>query len=58
MVDKALAQGMIIMKAKRLRGQEMVEARRSIRIAIMFIVLIFQSHCDEYLTVSICSAIF
>jgi len=57
-VDKALAQGVIIMKAKRLRGQEMVEARRSIRIAIMFIVLICQSHCDEYLTVSICSAIF
>jgi len=33
-VDEALAQGVIITKAKRLRGQEMVEARPSIRIAI------------------------
>jgi serine palmitoyltransferase len=33
-VDEALAQGVIITKAKRLRGQEMVEARPSIRLAM------------------------
>jgi serine palmitoyltransferase len=33
-VDEALTQGVIITRAKRLRGQEMVEARPSIRIAI------------------------
>lgn len=34
MVDEALAQGVIITRAKRLRGQEMVEARPSIRLAL------------------------
>lgn len=33
-VDEALAQGVIITRAKRLRGQEMVEARPSIRLAL------------------------
>jgi serine palmitoyltransferase len=33
-VDEALAQGVLVTKAKRLRGQEMVEARPSIRLAI------------------------
>lgn len=33
-VDEALAQGVLITRAKRLRGQEMVEARPSIRLAI------------------------
>ncbi|KAJ3573105.1 hypothetical protein NP233_g2649 [Leucocoprinus birnbaumii] len=33
-VDEALSQGVIITKAKRLRGQEMVEARPSIRLAM------------------------
>jgi serine palmitoyltransferase len=33
-VDEALGQGVMITKAKRLRGQEMVEARPSIRLAL------------------------
>lgn len=33
-VDESLAQGVIITKAKRLRGQEMVDARPSIRLAM------------------------
>jgi serine palmitoyltransferase len=33
-VDEALAQGLTITKAKRLRGQEMVEASPSIRLAL------------------------
>lgn len=33
-VDEALAQGVLITKAKRLRGQEMVEPRPSIRLAL------------------------
>ncbi|EIN14688.1 serine palmitoyltransferase [Punctularia strigosozonata HHB-11173 SS5] len=33
-VDEALAQGVLITRAKRLRGQEMVDARPSIRLAI------------------------
>jgi serine palmitoyltransferase len=33
-VDEALAQGVIITKAKRLCGQEMVEARPSTRLAM------------------------
>jgi serine palmitoyltransferase len=33
-VDEALAQGVLITKAKRLRGQELVEARPSIRLAL------------------------
>ncbi|EPQ50783.1 serine palmitoyltransferase [Gloeophyllum trabeum ATCC 11539] len=33
-VDEALAQGVLITRARRLRGQEMVEARPSIRLAV------------------------
>lgn len=33
-VDDALAQGVLITRAKRLRGQELIEARPSIRLAI------------------------
>ncbi|KAG6902291.1 hypothetical protein C0995_001901 [Termitomyces sp. Mi166 len=33
-VDEALAQGVMVTRAKRLRGQEMVEARPSIRLAL------------------------
>lgn len=33
-VEEALAQGVLVTRAKRLRGQEMVEARPSIRIAV------------------------
>ncbi|KAF8665043.1 hypothetical protein AX16_000655 [Volvariella volvacea WC 439] len=33
-VDEALAQGVLITKAKRLRGQEMIESRPSIRLAM------------------------
>ncbi|KAF7762079.1 hypothetical protein Agabi119p4_8672 [Agaricus bisporus var. burnettii] len=33
-VDEALAQGVLVTKARRLRGQEMVEARPSIRLAL------------------------
>lgn len=33
-VDEALSQGVLITKAKRLRGQELVEARPSIRLAL------------------------
>lgn len=33
-VDEALAQGVLVTKAKRLRGQEMIEARPSIRLAV------------------------
>lgn len=33
-VDECLAQGVLVTRAKRLRGQEMVEARPSVRIAV------------------------
>ena len=33
-VDEALAQGVLITRAKRLRGQELIEARPSVRLAI------------------------